>query len=72
MRLQPVYVILSLVKSAGPDKIVSALLKHVDQNVADFLVQHFNKLYDEGIFPNQLLFPNTKRETLIYQTTIVV
>ena len=61
-------------KSAGPDKIVSETLKYVDQNVADFLVQLFNKLYDEGRFqkngPNQSLFPCTKRETLIYRATI--
>ena len=42
-----------LCKSAGPDKIVSEMLKYVDQNVADFLVQLFNKLYDEGIFPKE-------------------
>ena len=44
---------LKLGKSAGPDKIVSETLKYVDQNVADFLVQLFNKLYDEGIFPKE-------------------
>ena len=44
---------LKLCKSAGPDKIVSEMLKYVDQNVADFLVQLFNKLYDEGIFPKE-------------------
>ena len=44
---------LKLGKSAGPDKIVSEMLKYVDQNVADFLVQLFNKLNDEGIFPKE-------------------
>ena len=37
-------------KGAGLDKIVTEMLNHFDQNVADFLVQLFNKLYDEGIF----------------------
>ena len=44
---------LKLGKSAGLDKIVSEMLKYVDQIVADFLVQLFNKLYDEGIFPKE-------------------
>ena len=37
-------------KGAGPDKIVTEMLNHYDQNVADFLAQLFDKLYDEGIF----------------------
>ena len=44
---------LKLGKSAGSDKIVNEMLKYVYQNVADFLVQLFNKLYDEGIFPKE-------------------
>ena len=44
---------LKLGKSAGPDKIVSEMLKHVDECVIDFFVQTFNKLYDDGIFPEE-------------------
>ena len=57
-------------KSAGPDKIVSETLKYVDQNVADFLVQLFNKLYDEGIFSKE--WSKSIIVPLIYRTTIVV
>ena len=40
-------------KSAGPDKIISEMLKHANERVIDFFVQLFNKLYDEGIFPKE-------------------
>ncbi|MCB4748423.1 MAG: hypothetical protein LGB54_07550 [Sulfurovum sp.] len=52
MRSQPVYVILSLEKAQVLIKL-SEMLKYVDQNVAGFLVQLFNKLCDEGIFPKE-------------------
>ena len=40
-------------KSAGPDKIISEMLKHANESVIDFFAQFFNKLYDEGIFPTE-------------------
>ena len=40
-------------KSAGPDEIISEMLKHAHDSVIEFLIQLFNKLYDEGIFPTE-------------------
>ena len=51
-RLHPIYVILNLAKSAGPNKI-SEMPKHANESVTDFLVHLFNKLYDERIFPRE-------------------
>ena len=31
-------------KTAGPDKIISEMLKHANERVIDFLVKRFNKL----------------------------
>ena len=66
---------LILGKSAGPDKIVSEMLKHVDECVIDFFVQTFNKLYDDEIFPEEwsrsIMLPFHQKEMLIHRTIIV-
>jgi len=38
-------------KSAGPDMIVSEMLKHGGDLVVDYLVNLFNRLFDSGSFP---------------------
>ena len=44
---------LKLWKSEGPDEIVGEMPKCVDDDVIDFLVHLFNKLYDDSIFPQE-------------------
>ena len=38
-------------KSAGPDKVVSELLKHGNSTVMDYLLALFNTLFNRGMFP---------------------
>ena len=38
-------------KSAGPDKIINEMLKNLNMPVMEFLVQLFNSLFNNGIFP---------------------
>ena len=38
-------------KAAGPDGIISEMLKHASDQIVNFLVKYFNVLFDEGIYP---------------------
>ena len=38
-------------KSAGPDRMISEMLKYSNVYVVDFLLQLFNHLFDNGLFP---------------------
>ena len=40
-------------KSAGPDKIISEMLKDANRRVIDYLVTLFNTLFESGTFPIQ-------------------
>ena len=39
-------------KTAGPDGIIGEMLKYAGELVIQFLIKFFNKLFDEGIFPD--------------------
>ena len=40
-------------KSAGPDKIISELLKHASDYIIPFFVRFLNELFDHGIYPQK-------------------
>ena len=38
-------------KAAGPDGIIPEMLKHASDQMVNFLLNYFNVLFDEGIYP---------------------
>ena len=39
-------------KAAGPDGIISEILKHANNYVVKFFVRYFNVLFDKGVYPD--------------------
>ena len=44
---------IKLGKAAGPDEIIGEFFKYSSEYVVDFLVKLFNKLFDQGMYPEQ-------------------
>ena len=55
-------------KAAGPDEIIGEMMKYVGKCVVDFLVERFNTLFNEGLFPDNwtesIIFPLFQKGTV--------